>query len=99
MFLRVLEIISVIAALWFVITQILFPAIRGTKVFPIFRREAKLVEELVGVNQKIREKKLEDTIKETKKNLDPENKEELKKPEEPENKKEPKKPEEKKEGI
>jgi hypothetical protein len=71
MLLFILETVFLILGIWVVVTQIFFPAIRGTQVFPMFRKEAKLVEELVEVNQKVREKGLEDTIKETKKELDP----------------------------
>jgi hypothetical protein len=71
MYLRILEAIFLIGGLWFIITQMIFPAIRGTQVFPIFRKEAKLIGELVEVNQKVREKGLEDTIKETKKQFEP----------------------------
>jgi hypothetical protein len=71
MFLRLLELVFLIGGIWAIVTQIFFPAIRGTQVFPMFRREAKLVEELVEANQQVREKKLEDSIVQAKKELQP----------------------------
>ena len=62
-FLEILEIALVIAILWFFVTQICAPIIRGTVIMPIFRKEAKLEKELAETNQEVVEKKLEDEIK------------------------------------
>lgn len=51
----------------FVITQMLFPLIRNTKMFPLFRKEGKLNEKLAEVNQQVVEKGIETEITKTKK--------------------------------
>jgi len=71
MFLGLFEILFFIIGIWFITTQMIFPAIRNTKMFPIFRKEAQLKETLTEINQQIREKKLEKVIEQTKKELDP----------------------------
>jgi hypothetical protein len=66
MLLIVLELAIVWLVLWMFITQIFFPLLRGTLIFPIFRREAMLCDELEKVRQKVAEKKLEEEIEFTK---------------------------------
>ena len=66
MFLRLMELVFAVIFFWALITQALMPLIRGTKLFPMFQREAKLQSDLDGVNQAVREKELEQTIKSTK---------------------------------
>ena len=63
MFLVLVEIILGVMSLWFAISQIIYPAWRGTPIFPFFREERKLQEELSEVNQKIEEEKVKATIK------------------------------------
>jgi hypothetical protein len=66
MFLRLMESVFAIIFFWALITQALMPLIRGTKLFPMFKREAKLQSELEDVNQAVREKELEQKITSTK---------------------------------
>jgi hypothetical protein len=66
MFLRLIEIALGLVLVWALIFQVIFPMIRGTKLFPMSKREAKLQSELENVNQAVREKELEETIKSTK---------------------------------
>jgi hypothetical protein len=62
MFLRFLEVGTILFIIWFLITQVIIPGIRGTKSFPLFQREAKLKKDLEEVNQKVVEKAIEKTI-------------------------------------
>jgi hypothetical protein len=54
----VLDICFTSIALYLFVTQMVLPTIRGTKWFPMFKKEAKLASELVDVNQKVVEKDL-----------------------------------------
>jgi hypothetical protein len=67
MLLRVLETAVAVLLVWFFITQVLIPFFRGTKMFPLFLREAGLHKTLEEVKQKAVEKKLENEIKNIKK--------------------------------
>ena len=67
MFLAVAELAVVVLVAWLFLTQIFVPLFRGTLLFPIFRREAKLSNELEKVRQRAVEKKLEEKIESTKK--------------------------------
>lgn len=42
-----------------VATQLIMPAIRGTKLFPMLRREGKLLKEVEDAKQEEREQKIE----------------------------------------
>lgn len=48
--------------IWTLITQVLIPVFRGTKLFPLFRREEKLRNEIEEANQQLVEKSLEDEL-------------------------------------
>ena len=61
------EILLWVAVIYLFVFQMVVPTIRGTKIFPMFRREKKLRSEMVNVNQKILEKDLEKQIKTKKK--------------------------------
>jgi len=52
-FLRWVEVMSLILSIVFLVTQVAWPLIRGTKPFPIFRREGELER---GLDQKRQEK-------------------------------------------
>lgn len=54
-------------AIYFFVTQMVLPTIRGTKWFPMFKKEAKLASELTDVNQKVVEKELATDIENLKK--------------------------------
>lgn len=63
MYLRLFEVIVSVLATYTMVSQVLIPALRGTKLFPWFRRETKLLAEIAEANQEIREKELEDVLK------------------------------------
>lgn len=67
--LKFLEPIVMVLLALLVITQMLIPAIRGTRSFPLFRREKKLVEELTDIKQAQREKDLQTQINKEKDSL------------------------------
>ena len=69
MLLRLFEQGFLLLAALFVITQLLIPAIRGTRSFPLFTRERELQNELTDVQQAELEAQLEKTIKEKKEKL------------------------------
>jgi hypothetical protein len=58
----VLEFAVVVLLLYFLMSQLIVPAMRGTALFPFFRRERKLKEEILDVQQEIREDALEDQL-------------------------------------
>lgn len=49
--------------LFLIITQVLVPAVKGSPLFPIFRRRAELQQELVRVNEEEQNAKLEADLK------------------------------------
>lgn len=57
---------------YIIISQVLVPAIRGTKLFPMFRRESKLKEEILDANQALHENELEDELEERRRALEAE---------------------------
>jgi hypothetical protein len=65
-----IDIFALIIALVFIylfITQIITPVIKGTVLFPMFRKEQKLLKEKSEVLQKVNEKKIESEIETLKK--------------------------------
>jgi predicted Holliday junction resolvase-like endonuclease len=76
MYLKIAEIIICTVVIWFIITQIIIPGFYGTKSFPLFKKEAKLKDKLVEVQQEIKEKELEETINKAKEKLKEKNVEE-----------------------
>ena len=66
MFLIFLKIVVVIFIVWVLVTQILIPGIKDTKIFPFFRKEKQLTKDLEEVNQQIKEKEIEKKIAITK---------------------------------
>jgi hypothetical protein len=57
------EVIVATIIIWTLITQVLIPVYRGTKLFPFFRKEEKLRNEIEEVNQQNVEKGLENELK------------------------------------
>lgn len=57
-----IEFALLVAVVWLLYSQILFPLWRGTKLLPMFTREPKLKEELASVKQAREEAALEDSI-------------------------------------
>lgn len=52
------EFIVIIAAIVVIVTQLVIPAARGTKIFPFFRREKDIVDAMIDENQAAREAEL-----------------------------------------
>lgn len=63
MYLRLFEVILSVLIVYVIASQVLLPAVRGTKLFPWFRRETKLLAKIAEANQEIREKELADVLK------------------------------------
>jgi hypothetical protein len=53
------EAVIIMLLIYIVISQLLVPAYRGTKMFPFFRKERKLKEQIVEANQDLYEDELE----------------------------------------
>jgi hypothetical protein len=64
--LKLLELLLLGLGILILVTQIIVPAIRGTLLFPFFRREAELEEELSMAKEETVEAGLEKRIKEEK---------------------------------
>lgn len=60
------------AAMYFVLSQIVLPALFGTKLFPFFSKEQQLKEEILDINQEIYEQHLENQRDGLKAQLKPE---------------------------
>jgi hypothetical protein len=67
MLIKLVEGLLVILLIWTLFLQVMIPLIRGSKLFPMFKKEAKLRSDLESVNQSVIEKELEQRIKSTKK--------------------------------
>jgi len=66
MYLVLLKMVVIIFIMWLLVTQILIPGLKDTKIFPFFRREKQLTKDLEDVNQQIKEKVIEKKIAVTK---------------------------------
>lgn len=69
MLLAALELVLISVMIIFLITQVFYPFFRGTQLFPILRKEAKIQSSIERVNQKVVEKELAETLKEKLKGL------------------------------
>lgn len=67
--LRFVEIASLLLGALFVLTQMAVPLIRGTKMFPLFRKQRKLESELREVKQAKAEKDLAKQVEREKSRL------------------------------
>ena len=67
MFVSLFEFCIFIIIMAFIYIQIIKPYFKGTKMFPVVFKERKLKSEIRGLNQKVEEKELENTIKTIKK--------------------------------
>jgi hypothetical protein len=65
MLLRLIEMVAMFLIIWTGLSQVIVPFFRGTKLFPIFRREEKLEEKLAEANQSQVENELERKIDQT----------------------------------
>lgn len=61
--LRLFEFIFAISFLYFVLAELILPLIRGTALFPMFRKEAHLEDELRDAKQRRHEEDLKTQIK------------------------------------
>ena len=67
----VLELVLLAATAWFILTQVLWPAFRGKKLFPLFRKEQKLKDVLVEQEQEFVEQRLKKAIEDNEQLLHP----------------------------
>lgn len=74
MFLRVLEYAFIALVIVIVLTQVIIPLARGTLLFPFFRRERHLEQELQKLKQEAIEADLERKIAVERKNVEEERK-------------------------
>jgi flagellar biosynthesis/type III secretory pathway M-ring protein FliF/YscJ len=63
---EVAEVIVIGLVLWFIAFQVVAPLIKGTPLYPMFRKEKKLQEELMVARQAVVESSLKEEIKKTK---------------------------------
>ena len=68
-FLSVFEFAICVAVILMVITQMLVPSLKGTQMFPMFRKEQKLQSEIRGLNQESNEVDLEKEAREIRHNI------------------------------
>ncbi len=66
MIVTIFEIAAIVLMIIMVVSQIWIPCVRGTMLFPIFRREAELLKELEERKQRNRERAIEKQIKKEK---------------------------------
>ncbi len=67
----VIELILLFTAAWFILTQVMWPAKCGKKLFPLFRKEQKLKTVLIEQEQEFVEQRLEKAIEENEQSLHP----------------------------
>ena len=70
MLLQTIEYAFIALVIIFVITQVIIPLGRGTLLFPLFRRERQLEQELQKVKQEAVEADLEQKIEETRRKVE-----------------------------
>lgn len=58
----VIEILLLIATTWFVVTQVIVPAVRGKKLFPLFTKEQELKSVMISQEQQFAEQRLSEQI-------------------------------------
>jgi hypothetical protein len=63
MLLAALEILFSIIIILFLLTQVIYPFFRGTQLFPILLKEAKIEKEIVRVNQETLERDLTNVLR------------------------------------
>ncbi len=62
--LGIFEISAIAVLVWVAATQVLLPFAKGTRLFPLFSREAKLRRELEALEEKMKEQQIERKIEE-----------------------------------
>lgn len=63
----VIEVALIISVVFFALSQVIVPLIRGRQTFPFFRKQADLEKELAATRQEKYEKSLKSTINSEKK--------------------------------
>lgn len=63
----IFEIAVLVIAAYALISQMLLPAIKGTKLFPWFRRESEIIGKIVEAKQRLRESRLTTVLNRLKK--------------------------------
>lgn len=61
--LRVIEPLFIFLVAGIIFTQIILPSFRGTKTWPLFRREGKLESNIQDAKQQLRDQELEETVR------------------------------------
>ncbi len=69
--LRLFEFVFAISFLYFALSELILPLIRGTALFPMFRKEAHLEDQLRDAKQRRHEEDLKTQIKNEEKNEHP----------------------------
>jgi hypothetical protein len=62
-FIAISEAVALVLLIYIIISQLLVPAYRGTQMFPFFRKERKLKEQIVEANQDLYEDELEAQVR------------------------------------
>jgi hypothetical protein len=63
--LELVEVVAALALLYFIVTQVFIPIVRGTPLYPMFRREKKILDDLKQARQAAVEDGLEKEVKKT----------------------------------
>lgn len=66
-----IEFILLCVIAWVVVTQVLWPAVRGKRLFPMFRTEQKLKSVLVDQEQEFAEQRIAKAIEQNEQSLHP----------------------------
>ena len=64
---KVIEFVLIFVSVIVIATQIIYPAVVGRQMFPLFKKQGKLESEIVGEKQRAAERKLETELKSLKK--------------------------------
>jgi len=67
--LELVEIVAALALLYFIAMQVFIPIVRGTPLYPMFRREKKILDDLKQARQAVVESDLKKEVKKTKERI------------------------------
>jgi len=67
MFIRIIEIITVFFVVGFIATQMLWPALTGGTLFPLFKKAGKLEGDLAVAKQEVHDAQLEKEVEQVRK--------------------------------
>lgn len=71
MIFRLIELAMVVGAFYLITTQLLIPGVKGTMLFPLFKKQQQLTNKLIEQNQEFVEQHLARAIEENEKVLHP----------------------------